>query len=171
MAKTMRRQLAEILDRHIRGVDGYGASRLARELGRAGVRCSVRTVDRWCADESTPGFDDVLQAIAVVNASEPHRGLRLTADVFELIGFLPYRAPVAPSCPGDAKDEAIDVVEKASDLQRVVRLAFADGVATPDELAAIRNGAEAVHREAAEVPAVAAAAPTPYVALAAGGTL
>lgn len=160
MAKTIERQIAEVLDDEIRA-RAYGVTRLAGELG-----CATRTIDRWCSEETTPSSADLLRLLAAVGRSDPERALRIASRFLRLAGLEAHRAPREEPRPGDAHAESCDVVEAAADLERAVRHAAEDGVIAADEQARIANAALRVVREASEVPAVAAAVGTPELALA-----
>jgi transcriptional regulator with XRE-family HTH domain len=155
MAETLERKLARILDNQVRGRGGYGATRLARKLG-----VTPRTIDRWCAEETVPSLADVLRIVAAVGEDDASRALRLVADVFELVGLLPYRAPHVPA---DADPLAVDVCQLAAaagELAGAVARADADGVRTAAEQAEIASLTEPVIRHAVEIRAEVHAIPT-----------
>lgn len=163
MQKTMSRQVAEVLDRHIRGRE-YGVTRLAGQLNVA-----TRTVDRWCSEESTPSAADLLVLIREVGLHDAARGLRLADDLLGLIGLWVYRAPAEVT---DAEPLAVDALQLSAAAGHVAAVAAeidSDGVRSAEEAARLATATVPVIRHAMEVRAEAHAALTAERPLALAG--
>lgn len=153
MQKTMSRQIAEVLDRHIRGRE-YGVTRLAAQMN-----VTPRTIDRWAADESSPSASDLLVLLREVGMHDPERGLRLADELLGLVGLWCYRAPAGAPDADPLSVDALQLAAAAGHVAAVAAEIDADGVRTAEEAARLASATVPVVRHALEVRAEAHATP------------
>jgi hypothetical protein len=160
--KTIERQIAESLDRSIRGRE-YGVTRLAGQL-----EVAPRTVDRWCSAESVPTAADLLRLLREVVLHDPERGMRLADEVLGIVGLWVYRAPRGEAArPGDGvTSNTMELTAATGQLAATVQRALADGRLDHVDAEDIERATVPVLREAHEVRAEAHSVPSPQLDLA-----
>lgn len=152
------RRLAMVLDRHLRGRDGYGVTRLAEKISE-----SKKTIDNWCAGVCSPSVVSMLCVMDGLRSDEAARAAALWRDLSELAGQesrpLPQIQPAASVVAG-----ALRVQAEAGDLARAmlsgVHPQSPGGVRlVASELAGVVREARELEMATLEVEAAARAAP------------
>jgi hypothetical protein len=161
----LNRKIAMVLDLHLRGVDGYGVTRLAAELGKG-----TRSVNNWCEGICLPNLADALATIRAVSLASPDRGLRMADELLGLIGLWVYQAPGATRPDVDPLPvDGCQLAESAGRLAGVIARAEADGVRTATEVAEIATATRDVERHVIEIRAEVHHRPTAERPLALAG--
>jgi hypothetical protein len=163
MSET-RFEVAKVLAAHIEGVDGYGSARLAEKLG-----INPRTVQRWCANETRPYADELLEVVAAIQEDEPTRAASLWRGISALISQEARPAP-RPELAADVEDGCLAVSEEAGDVTRALRKArdpqSPGGIEiTPTEAAGIAQELREVEVAAVAAHASARSVPSPQLAM------
>jgi hypothetical protein len=157
-------EVAKVLAAHIEGVDGYGSARLAEQLG-----INPRTVQRWCANETRPYADELLEAVAAIQEDDPVRAASLWRGVSALVLQEARPAPRS-ELAGDVEDGCLAVVAETGDVSAALRKARAPGspggaAITPGEAAEIAQEVDDVVRVGVVAAASARSVPSPQLAM------
>jgi hypothetical protein len=130
------RQTALILDRYIRGPEGFGAERLASLTG-----VGESTIQAHCADERTPTAAHLLAYVSAIGSEEPARALALWRDLSAIVGMdarpQPHTVPADSVLVG-----SLELQAETGDVSRVLAK-----VTSPES----PGGREIVASEVAEV--------------------
>jgi hypothetical protein len=157
-------QVAQVLMDHIEGVDGYGSARLAAKLG-----CATRTVQRWCANETRPYGDELLEVVLAIQEEDPVRAASLWRGISTLVRQEARPAP-RPELAAGVEDGCLAVAAEAGDVSAALRRARAPdspgGAAiTSGEAAGIAQEVDDVVRVGVVASASARSVPTPQLAM------
>jgi hypothetical protein len=157
-------EVAKILTAHIEGVDGYGAARLAAKLG-----VTARTVQRWCANETRPCADELLDAVAAIGEDDAPRAAALWRALSGRVGQESRPAPRA-EVSSSVEDGCLEVAAEAGDVSDALRRARSPESPggrsiLPSEAAEIASEAHDVEVASVCLGAAARGVPSPQLAL------
>jgi hypothetical protein len=136
MARQTERQIALILDRHLRGVDGFGVERLS---GLTDV--SRNTIHNHAGGVACPSAAALFLYVSAVGTEDPKRALALWRDLSALVGMdaRPVAHPAdAGSVIGGTLEVQAETGEIATAVARATHPSSPGGAAiVPEEIPAV----------------------------------
>jgi hypothetical protein len=159
------RMVARVLDRHIRGPEGFGAERLADLVG-----AGRSTVQKHCADETSPSLASVIQYVTAIKTEDPERAFDLWRDFSALVGM---DARLQPQTSSAESVLALGLRVPAEAGELMAALAAATHPSSPggieivpSEMPSLLAETRDVLRVSCMLEAAATGVPTPQLAMA-----
>jgi hypothetical protein len=117
---------------------------------------SVATIEKWQKGDKQPTLAKVRDILAPALREDPRAALEFLTDALGLAdaGLVLALMPKATSGARDVEREAAEASLAASDVQRAVLTATADGHVSPDEARVVRYEARRAQRELVELTSV-----------------